>query len=114
MFQMNDYDQYELVLNGIRFVCEEIADDYAEIAAKLAEIYESRLESIAQFLLDEDICGFFGELTAEQIIALLGMPEIDLDSNQVIYAEHAFDNPHMISFEYEGMLDAFQYMCIDG
>lgn len=114
MFRMNDYDQYEMAINGVRFVCEEVEEGYAETAARLAEIYHSKLESIAQFLLNEDICDFFGKLTAEQIIASLGVPEVDLDSDQIIYAEHQFNNPHIISFEFEGMFDAFHYLCIDG
>lgn len=114
MFTLNENNEYEAEINGIKFVCEDFEEDYEETAAQIAEIYESKLDSIAQFMLDEGISDFFGELTPDKIIESLGTPTIDLERFLVTYLEHTLDEVHIIEFEYDGILDEFFYLNIDG
>ena len=114
MFTLNDNNEYEVKINGISFVCESVEEGFEETAASIAEVYESKLNDIAEFMLEEGISDFFGELTPEQIIKSLGTPTIDLERYLVTYLEHTFDDEHIIEFEYDGLLDEFFYLSIDG
>ena len=115
MFKKNQYDEYEAVINGLTFVCEEEpSKEDEETAEKIASVYKSKLKEIAEFLLDCDIEEFFGEMSEEELISSLGMPTVDIESQTVSYTEHELDDMHIISFEYEGILDEFMDLCIDG
>ena len=114
MFVLSRDGEYEAQFNDIRFVCETVEDDFEEMAVKIAEVYEDRLEQIAGFMLEEGITDFFGELTEEKIIASLGAPTIDLGRGLVTYLEHTFDQEHIIEFEFDGILDELFYLNIDG
>lgn len=114
MFTLNDNNEYEAEINGIQFVCESPQEDYEETAVKIAEVYESKLNNIAQFMIDEGITDFYGELTPQEIIDSLGTPIIDLERYVVAYCEHTLDDEHVIEFEYDGILDELFYLSING
>lgn len=114
MFTLNEYEEYESIINGIRFICEEPEDDFEKTASKIAEVYESRLNDIVQFLLEEGITDTFGEFTPGELIEALGAPCIDLDRETISYLEHSLDDTHIIEFEYSGLLEEFSYLSIDG
>lgn len=71
MFTLNENNEYEAEINGIKFVCENLEEDYEEAAAKIAEVYESKLDTIAQFMIDDGISDYYGELTPQEIIESL-------------------------------------------
>jgi hypothetical protein len=101
--------------DGIIVTCDEVSEGFEELAARIAELYPQRLEDIADFLIKEGICDFFGELTPDEIMDGLGVPRIDIGSRTVTYTEHSFDDVHIISFEYDDEeLDGFMYLSIDG
>lgn len=114
MFVKNNDNEYEAEINGIKFICENADDTIENTAAEIAEVYESRLDDIAQFMIDEGISDLFGELSAEKIIRSLGKPVIYLDSSLVTYPEQTLDDIHIIEFEFDGLLDEFSYLSIDG
>lgn len=114
MFTLNENNEYEAEINGIQFVCESPWEDYEETAVKIAEVYERKLDSIAQFMIDEGITDFYGELTPQEIIDSLGTPIIDLERCVVAYCEHTLDDEHVIEFEYDGILDELFYLSING
>ena len=114
MFTLNENNEYEAEINGIKFVCESVEEGFEETAANIAKVYESKLDSIAHFMIQEGISDFFGELTPQKIIKSLGKPTIDLGRYLVTYLEHALDDEHIIEFEYDGLLDELFYLNIDG
>lgn len=114
MFTLNENNEYEAEINGVKFVCESVEDDYEETAAKIAEVYESKLDDIAQFMINEGISDFYGEFMPQEIINSLGKPTVDLERCLVSYYEHTLDDVHIIEFEYDGLLDELFYLNIDG
>lgn len=114
MFYLNDNEEYETQINGITFICEKVEADYEKIASEIAECYETKLDSIAEFLLDEDISDFWGEISVDELKKALGVPVINLDNESIVYLEHILDDEHIIEFEYEGILENFMYLNIDG
>lgn len=110
-----DEELFVADFDGIIITCDEVSDGFEELAERVAELYPQRLEDIAAFLVREGICDCFGELTPDEIMDGLGVPRIDIGSQTVTYAEHAFDDVHIISFEYDDReLDGFMYLSIDG
>ncbi|MCH5193608.1 MAG: hypothetical protein J1F11_06575 [Oscillospiraceae bacterium] len=114
MFALNENNEYEAEISGIKFVCESPDESLEEAAAEIAGIYESKLNSIAEFMIDEGISDCFGELSPEKIISSLGKPVIDLERSLITYLEHTLDDIHIIELEYDGLLDEFFYLSIDG
>ena len=95
------YDAYMLELDGILFRWDEQPDAAAEAAAAgAAKAYHKNIRKIAEFLIDDLIRDIWGISDPDQVIARLGRPQIALGIRQVVYAEHLFDNLHVISFEY--------------
>ncbi|MBP0988044.1 MAG: hypothetical protein IK134_06380 [Oscillospiraceae bacterium] len=95
------YDAYILEQDGILFRWEEQPDAAAEAAAAdTAAAYHKNIREIAEFLIDDLIRGIWGISDPEQVIAMLGRPQIAPALRQVVYCEHLFDKLHVISFEY--------------
>ena len=114
MFTLNDNKEYEAEIGGITFVCEAPDKNLEETAAEIARIYESKLNSIAEFMIEEGICDCYGELTSEKIISSLGKPVIYLERCVITYLEHTLDDIHIFDVEYGGLLDEFFYFSING
>ena len=114
MFILNEYDEYELEINGIRFVCETVEDGLEETAAELAKIFHNKTNDIAIFMLENGLADIFGEFTPSEVIESLGKPTIDMDRCLISYLEQTFDDTHIIDVEYGGLLDEFFYFNIDG
>ncbi len=67
MFSYNDeYEMNIAEIKGVLIACEEVEDDYEELAQKIADKYPQKLDEIVQFLIDEGICEYFGDATAEK------------------------------------------------
>ena len=114
MFVLNKYNEHELEIGGIRFVCETVVDGLEETAAQIARIYESKLDDIANYMLRNGLSDVFGELLPEQLIVSLGKATIDLNRCLILYLEHTLDDTHIIEVEYGGALDEFFYFNLDG
>ena len=114
MFILNQYNEYETEINGIRFVCEAVADGLEETAAAIADIYQSKLIDIANYMLANGLSDVFGVLFPEQVIASLGKATVDLDRCLLSYLEQTLDDTHIIEVEYGGLLDEFFYFTLDG
>ena len=95
------YDAYILEQDGILFRFEEQPDAEAEAAAaRSAAAYHRNIRAIAEFLIDDLIRDIWGISNPDQVIAMLGRPQIAPGLRQVVYSEHLFDKLHVISFEY--------------
>ncbi|MGN0631275.1 MAG: hypothetical protein ACI4JN_08115 [Ruminococcus sp.] len=114
MFALNNLGEYEARLGNITFVCDN-ADTGAEIIANaIAECYKDKLRDIAAFMLSEGIEEYFGDVSESDIIKNLGAPIISLDRNTVTYPDNGFDDMLIIEFHYNGLLDEFSGLDIDG
>ena len=114
MFILNKYNEYEMEVNGIRFICETIKDGLEETVAILANAYENRVGDIVNYMIENGLSDIFGELHFEQVVTSLGKVTIDLDRKLIMYLEQTFDYTHIIEVEYGGVLDEFFYFNIDG
>lgn len=114
MFVLNDLGEYEARLGNITFVCDN-GDTGAEIAANaIAECYKDKLRDIAVFMLSEGIEEYFGDVSESDIIKNLGAPIICLDRKVITYADNSFDDMLIIELHYNGLLDEFYGLDIDG
>ena len=107
------YDEFYAELNGIKFVCEKVEENYEQLAKDLANIYEVKLPDIVNFLLP-DVSEMFGVSDADIVQKTLGKPQIDLDKSMIVYCEQTLDDVHIISVEFAGLFTEFYYTSIDG
>lgn len=115
MFKFNEErGQFETEINGIEFVCDEIYEGCEDFVRKVANCYQEKLESIVEYMLEEGIENYFGKQTVESIKETLGKPQIDASRYLLAYLEHTLDYVHIIEIEFNGALDEFLYMNIDG
>ena len=114
MFILNKYNEYELEINDIRFVCETVEVGLEETASEVAKIYEGKLDDIVNFMLENGLLDVFGKLTSAEVIESLGKPTIDMNRCLISYLEQTFDDTHIIDVEYGGLLDELFYFNIDG
>ena len=104
----------EIEINGICFIYETDKDGMEEVAAKIAKIYESKINDIVKFMLDNGFPDVFGEMSSTKIIESLGRPTIDLDRGVISYLEQTLDDAHILDIEYGGTLEKIFYFSIDG
>lgn len=116
MFEYNkDLELYTVDLGNAIITCDEVVDGFEELAKTVAENYTKKLDDIAQFLTDEGISDYFGELTPDQIKSGLGIPLIDIGTQTVTYTDHSLDSMHIIEFEYDDSeFGDFSMLSIDG
>jgi len=113
MFHYSEEDgAYLAELDELEFICEEPSEECEAQAKALAVCYEERLPDLAAFMLEE-MDGVLGPLTAEELTAHLGKPQIDLDRSCVTYLEQDLDD-HILEVEFEGELEEFLYFTMDG
>ncbi len=118
MFKYSEEDSaYLAELNGIEFICEEPSGELEELAKRLAKRYEERLPALADFILEEmeadGLIPAYGPLSAKELAAALGKPQIDLDQSAVHYLEQTLDG-HIFDVEFAGDLEEFLIFTIDG
>ncbi len=114
MFVKNDIGEYELRIERLTFVCDEVHRDYELKAKMLAKAYRNRLDRIGKFLIDEGIEEVFGEQHPAKLMRALGKPIINLDNSTLTYADHSLDDYSIITLEFDGLFDELSYLCIDG
>lgn len=107
------YNEFVAELNGIKFVCEKVEDNYEQLVKDLASTYEAKLPAIVNFLLP-DVSEMFGVSDVAIIQSSLGKPQIDLDKSMIIYCEQTLDDVHIVSVEFGGLFTEFYYSSIDG
>lgn len=115
MFEYNDKLQsFTRTIDDMVFECGEYKLEYDSLSEELSSIYQLKLPEIALFVKPE-IDSFFGsDFSVESIIECLGYPIIDLEINTITYVEHTFDAEHIITVEFDGMLERFLNTVIDG
>lgn len=107
------YDEFYAELNGIKFVCEKVEDNYEQLAKDLSDTCESKISDIVNFILP-DINEIFGVSDTSIIQKALGKPQIDLDKSMIVYCEQTLDDVHIISVEFDGLFTDFYLTSIDG
>ena len=114
LFKKTDLGDYEAVIDGVGFVCESADKDTESRARAVAKAYHERFEELADFMLAEGLSEVYGEMTAEKLKKALGKPVIDLGADTISYLDHKLDDDHIIEVEFDGELDEFLYLSIDG
>ena len=103
-------------LNDILFSCE-VLDSILEIAAnRLAEIYESKLPLIAEYIVsNSEFLKVYGEMSKEELLESLKKMTIpwiflkDNNSGTIAYA----DSDYVIEFSFIGDFERFSDLSID-
>ena len=114
MFQFDDdLQMYTTVIDGVTVAYDEMPDSDEE-ARHFAKLYAEKLDEIAAFIISESIEDCYGPQTVESVKANLGMPEIEPEQCMINYLEHTFDEEHIIGIEYDGDMEKFLYMSLDG
>lgn len=108
-----DYEEYALFTGGVKFTCEEVEEEYYALAERFAALYKEKLPEIAARISD-DVAEMYEKMTVDEVISKLGAPVIELDLCQIVYLNHNFDEEHIISVEYEGELEKFTFVSVDG
>lgn len=106
-------DIYQVQLNGIRFITQNVNDDIETFTKQLADQYFNRLNDIISFIQD-DIKAMYDIDDPIVIQSSLGIPEIDVERCIITYLHHTFDQCHIIDVEFSGVFDEFLYTSIDG
>lgn len=116
MFEYNeDMELYAVDMGDAIITCDEVVEGFEELAKTVAGNYTKKLDDIAQFLTDEGISDFFGDLSPEDIKNGLGIPRIDIGTQTVTYLDHTLDDAHIIEFEYDdNEFGDFSMLSIDG
>lgn len=106
-------DCFVATINSIRFECDNLEEITEEYVKELADTYASKLEVIAEHMM-EDIKEFYEEISVEELIEALGAPIIRPDVGVITYVEHSLDDCHIIDVEFDGVFDPLTYVTIDG
>lgn len=104
---------YIAEIDSMRFYCEELKPEYEILAKELADSYEEKLPEIIEFMLPE-IQEIFGDVSEEELMEAIGIPQIDLDREIISYLEQTLDDIHIIDVEFSGIFDEFFEVKIDG
>ena len=114
LFNFDEEEQaYTAEIDNVKFICEEVQEDYEETAREIAEVYEDKLTELAEFILS-DVEDIFGDIGPKDMEEALGQPLVDLDRETVTYLDHTLDDIHIIEVEYEGILEDFLGVSVDG
>lgn len=114
LFHYDEEEEFYVAnVKGLRFICEEESQEIEEKAQELAEIYESKVPEIVEFIM-EDVVDFWGDISKEELSDALGVPEIDCDIDTLTYVEHTLDDVHIITVEFDGLLEELLMTSIDG
>ena len=86
-------------------------------AEKIWQVYPEKLSEIAQYLSqDESMRTFYNSPSKEEIIEKLKEPSLKVfdDCGILTYCNHGFDDVHVIDLEFDGVLEKFLEVSIDG
>lgn len=114
---MFEYDKKNevYVKNGgiIKIVCKKMTEEKDIISRAIIEVFESKKPDLETLIYDE-IRDYYDELSFEQMVDNLGVPTIDIDRELILYYNHTLDSEHIISVEYNGILDGFIGVTVEG
>jgi len=120
-FILSKYDDFRFE-NDIIIVAlfeDQLSDSIINFAERVLQVYPQKLEAIAEHLYD-DINSFYGIESKDRIISGLNKPTLNVHvwnekmSGSLVYCEHDFDQVHIITLEFDGILEKFSYVSIDG
>lgn len=120
LFQLREqYRHYEGTLFGFHVIIpiEAFHDETIAAASQISESYTQKAEEIAHFCMSNDyFTAAYGAMSVQQIIEKLQKPIIYVyeHSGTLTYVEHLFDADHIIDIEFEGILEHFNEVIIDG
>lgn len=104
---------YVATINSIKFECDDLEEISEEYIQELADAYQTKVETIAEHIMD-DIKDFYEDITVEELVDALGAPIIRPDVGVITYIEHSLDDCHIIDVEFDGIFDPLTYVTIDG
>ena len=110
----------EREINGLKIVFGEGEPSKADLAfgESVARVYKEKLANIAEHLAnDEGMKDCFGTLSKEEIIAGLNDPIVRVTGDGdglLTYCNHVFDDTHIIDLEFDGALESFCDVTVDG
>jgi hypothetical protein len=86
---------------------------------KVLQAYPEKIDEITEYLSqDEGIKIFFNSPSKEEIAAKLNEPSIrvfpEYNYGIISYLNHELDNIHIIDIEFDGVLERFTEVSIDG
>ena len=113
LFRYDEKKKLIAEINGIKFTCNELKQEYEELAIKISKVYANKFPNLIEYIID-DINDMFGKISKEELMNSLGTPLIDLDTETITYLEQTLDDIHIIEVEFSGILDEFHEICIDG
>jgi hypothetical protein len=93
------------------------SDENIELAQKIIEAYPDRLSAIAAFCLESDeFQAMYPDETVESIIEKLHYPIVKIDSiyTMLTYCAHELDDIHLLDVIFDGVIENFRYVGIDG
>ena len=103
----NEQRQNTCALHGDKTVNEDM----------IWQAYPQKASEIARYLAqDEGVKVFFNSPSKEEIVAKLNEPSLKVfcGGGVLTYCNHEFDDIHIIDLEFEGLLDKFASVSIDG
>jgi len=120
-FVFSEYDDYRFENDVMIIALEEelLSDDIIEYAESVLREYPQKLDEIAEHLYGE-IKDFFGIESESRLKSGLNKPTLNAHiwdgkkSGIFVYCEHDFDQVHIITLEFDGVLERFSYVGIDG
>ena len=108
---------FSMELNNIRFSCVTLDSHFEFVANRLAREYESRLPSIAEYIVSNDkFLETYGEISREELLQMLQEMTIpwiflkDGNSGTIAYC----DSNYVIEFSFTGDFENFSDLSIDG
>lgn len=96
---------------------EDFSDNIIIKIEKIIESYSQKIKEIAKFCKESECfkkC--YPEETEESIIRKLNKPVIRFfgEEGTLTYSEHEFDEDHILDIDFDGILEKFSYIGIDG
>lgn len=109
--------EYENKILRVELEREDFSDDIILKIGKIIETYPQKIKEIANFCKESECfkeC--YPEETEESIIKKLNKPVIRFFGEEGIltYCEHEFDEDHILDIDFDGILEKFSYIGIDG
>lgn len=97
--------------------CRDDVPDEEEIETveALKRAYNKNKKIIAKAIYEDLVKDIFGEMTLDEVIENLGIPQINPERCEVVYCEQTFDDEHIITFEFlDDDFEEIENICLDG
>lgn len=109
--------EYENENLRIEIEKEDFSDNIILKIEKIIENYPKKIKEIAKFCKESECfkeC--YPEETEESITKKLNKPVIRFfgEEGTLTYCEHEFDEDHILDIDFDGILEKFSYIGIDG